>query len=197
MNFLAHLHIAEQCNSHLAGNLLADFVKGDPYVQYPRTVADGIKLHRFVDSFIDALPEVRLCRQLFSPTTRRVSGIALDITWDHFLAMHWTQYHADPLPEFIHSAQHEVSLFTENLPDAYQLTMARMWQQNWLSQYQYPETINLTLTRMAQRRPKLYQLAHCPDDINLHYNELEDQFHCIYPQVEFAAREFSSELHRS
>ncbi|MGF1699203.1 ACP phosphodiesterase [Photobacterium makurazakiensis] len=197
MNFLAHLHIAEQCNSHLAGNLLADFVKGDPYLQYPRNVADGIKLHRFVDSFIDALPEVRQCRQLFSPATRRVSGIALDITWDHFLARHWAQYHAESLPKFIHFAQHEVSLFTDNLPDAYQLTMARMWQQNWLSQYQYPETIKQALTRMAQRRPKLHQLAHCPDDINLHYNELEDQFHCIYPQVEFAAREFSCKLHRS
>ncbi|WP_420848114.1 ACP phosphodiesterase, partial [Photobacterium sanctipauli] len=97
MNFLAHLHLAEQCNSHLAGNLLADFVRGDPYQQYPKHVADGIKLHRFVDSYIDSLPEVRECRQLFVPETRRVSGIALDITWDHFLARHWAQYHPSPL----------------------------------------------------------------------------------------------------
>lgn len=34
MNFLAHLHIAKHCNSNLAGNLLGDFVKGDPNKHY-------------------------------------------------------------------------------------------------------------------------------------------------------------------
>ncbi|MFA0070425.1 ACP phosphodiesterase, partial [Vibrio breoganii] len=34
MNFLAHLHIAQHCKSNLAGNLLGDFVKGDPNKHY-------------------------------------------------------------------------------------------------------------------------------------------------------------------
>ena len=51
MNFLAHLHIAQHCNSNLAGNLLGDFVKGDPNKHYSDSLSDGIRLHRFVDSY--------------------------------------------------------------------------------------------------------------------------------------------------
>ncbi len=46
MNYLAHLHIAEQSDSNLLGNLLGDFVKGDPSKRYGVDVVQGIRLHR-------------------------------------------------------------------------------------------------------------------------------------------------------
>ncbi|MGF1738283.1 ACP phosphodiesterase [Photobacterium satsumensis] len=190
MNFLAHLHLAQQCNSHLAGNLLADFVRGDPYRQFNQDIADGIKLHRFVDSYIDAMPEVRNCRQLFGSDTRRVSGIALDMVWDHFLARHWQQFHPLTLPEFVRETRAEVEQYQHNMPENYLLTMNRMWQQNWLLQYQYPESLETSLTRMANRRPKLHQLALTPAVLMVNYSKLEQQFFVIYPQVEQAARGF-------
>ncbi|KHT59176.1 acyl carrier protein phosphodiesterase [Photobacterium gaetbulicola] len=190
MNFLAHLHLAQQCNSHLAGNLLADFVRGDPYRQFDRDIADGIKLHRFVDSYIDAMPEVRQCRQLFGPTTRRVSGIALDMAWDHFLARHWQQFHPQTLPDFVTAARAEVEKYQHNMPESYLLTMSRMWQQNWLLQYRYPETLNTALLRMAERRPRLHQLALTPEVLMANYRQLEEAFFLIYPQVEQAAQQF-------
>ncbi|UXI00729.1 ACP phosphodiesterase [Photobacterium sp. TY1-4] len=190
MNFLAHLHLADHCRSHLAGNLLADFVRGDPDRMYSREVANGIRLHRFVDSYIDAMPEVLHCRELFSPQTRRVSGIALDIAWDHFLARHWQHYHPLPLTTFVNDARAEVTAYQGTAPEAYHLTMARMWQQQWLLQYQDVSTIQTALERMAGRRPRLYQLAHCPADINRHYDQLEQQFFSIYPQIIAAADQF-------
>lgn len=30
MNFLAHIHLAQRAQSSLLGNLMADFVRGDP-----------------------------------------------------------------------------------------------------------------------------------------------------------------------
>lgn len=188
MNFLAHLHLAQQCNSHLAGNLVADFVRGDPYRQFSKDIADGIKLHRFVDSYIDAMPEVKQCRQLFGPDTRRVSGIALDMVWDHFLARHWQQFHPHPLSDFVNTARTEVEPYQHNMPKAYLLMMDRMWQQNWLLQYQYPETLETALVRMASRRPRLHQLALTPAVLMANYNQLEQQFFLIYPQVELAAK---------
>ncbi|MGF1725104.1 ACP phosphodiesterase [Photobacterium nomapromontoriensis] len=193
MNFLAHLHLAKQCDSHLAGNLLADFIRGDPYRLYSSNVANGIKLHRFVDSYIDALPEVLRCRQRFTPETRRVSGIALDITWDHFLAKHWHRYHSTPLAHFVQQAQQEIALFDEEQPEAFTLTMERMWHQQWLLQYQHSDTIDRALERMALRRPRLYQLANCPAVIQRHYHLFEQQFHRIYPQVQQAAKTYSQQ----
>ncbi|OLQ75883.1 ACP phosphodiesterase [Photobacterium proteolyticum] len=193
MNFLAHLHLADRCCSHMAGNLLADFVRGDPYQQYPLAVADGIKLHRFVDSYIDAMPEVLQCRQLFTTDTRRVSGIALDIAWDHFLAKHWPLYHPLALPDFVSQARQQVEQYQDNLPDSYRLTMSRMWQQQWLLQYRDQRTITTALERMALRRPKLHQLANCPELIDKHYDTLELRFHAIYPQVIRATHTYRSQ----
>ncbi|UTV27170.1 ACP phosphodiesterase [Photobacterium atrarenae] len=190
MNFLAHLHLADHCRSHLAGNLLADFVRGDPDRQYHREVANGIRLHRFIDSYIDAMPEVLRCRELFGPNTRRVSGIALDITWDHFLARHWSHFHDQPLPTFVNEAQAEVNAYHGEVPEAYRQTMARMWQQQWLLQYQNAATIQTALERMASRRPRLHQLAQCPKEISRHYDDLEQQFFQIYPQIITAADTF-------
>ncbi|KMV31236.1 ACP phosphodiesterase [Photobacterium swingsii] len=187
MNFLAHLDLADFCQSHLAGNLLADFVRGDPYKQHTKAAADGIKLHRFVDGYIDAMPQVKQCQRLFRPETRRVSGIALDLTWDHFLAKHWLRYHSHSLLEFVTQAQQDVERYQYNLPESYQQMSARMWQQQWLIQYQEAATIETALTRMAIRRPKLHQLANTPTDIFTHYQQLETTFHAIYPQIQQAA----------
>ncbi|MGF1688119.1 ACP phosphodiesterase [Photobacterium japonica] len=193
MNFLAHLHLAYHCNSHLMGNILGDFVRGDPFRQYSQPVAQGIALHRFVDSYIDALPAVLACRQRFTPDTRRVSGIALDLAWDHFLAKHWNLYDPHPLSTFVSDAQRAFEQFEENPPPPFTAMMQRMWQQQWLVQYQHIGTIELALERMAIRRPRLHQLAECPAVIHQHYDALEQQFHTIYPQVQHAAKQFTEQ----
>jgi len=84
MNFLAHLHLARLADSSLLGNLMADFVRGNPHQHWSAPVADGILMHRRLDVMTDALPEVRTARQLFRAETYRVAPITLDVIWDHF-----------------------------------------------------------------------------------------------------------------
>lgn len=190
MNFLAHLHLADHCQSHLAGNLLADFVRGDPYRYYSADVAAGIKLHRFVDSYIDSQPEVRAWRRAFPPHIRRVSGIALDMIWDHYLARHWQRYHDLPLPVFVKQARKEVEGFNGNEPEHYRQMTQRMWQQEWLIEYQQVASIHQALERMAIRRPKLSSLAACPPFLAGHYLELEHSFYILYPRLMEASQAF-------
>ncbi len=84
MNFLAHLHLAHLAESSLSGNLLADFVRGNPEQDYPPAVVDGIHMHRRIDVMTDNLPQVKEAREWFRPETRRVAPITLDVMWDHF-----------------------------------------------------------------------------------------------------------------
>lgn len=95
MNFLAHLHLAHLADSSLSGNLLADFVRGNPATHYPPDVVEGIYMHRRIDVMTDNLPEVREAREWFRHETRRVAPITLDVMWDHFLSRHWTQISPD------------------------------------------------------------------------------------------------------
>lgn len=91
MNFLAHLHTAHLADSSLPGNLMADFVRGNPQGDYPAEIIDGIYMHRRIDVMTDNLAEVKEAREWFRPQTRRVAPITLDVMWDHFLSQHWAQ----------------------------------------------------------------------------------------------------------
>ncbi len=78
MNFLAHLHLAHLADSSLPGNLMADFVRGNPQGDYPAEIIDGIFMHRRIDVMTDNLAEVKEAREWFRPQTRRVAPITLD-----------------------------------------------------------------------------------------------------------------------
>lgn len=108
MNFLAHLHIADHCNSHFMGNLLGDFVKGDPSKLYDSDITNGIKLHRFVDRITDHHPIVEECKPHFKGVARRFAPIALDMFWDHCLAKHWNDFHQESLDDFVEFAFQKV-----------------------------------------------------------------------------------------
>ncbi|CAH0991317.1 Acyl carrier protein phosphodiesterase [Sinobacterium norvegicum] len=189
MNYLAHLHIAEVCHSHFAGNLLGDFVKGSPEQQHPAEVAAGIRLHRFVDSFTDQHPLVKQAKTLFVDERRRYAPIALDMFWDHCLAKHWQQYHSKPLSHFNRHAAAEVARYQDNLPERYQRLMRYMWPQRWLESYQEIDNIGLSLARMSQRSPRMAPLADCIIDLQQHYHALEEIFPEFYPLLLTAAQQ--------
>lgn len=118
MNFLAHLHLAHLADSSLPGNLMADFVRGNPQGDYPAEIIDGIFMHRRIDVMTDNLAEVKEAREWFRPQTRRVAPITLDVMWDHFLSQHWAQLSPDlPLDEFVRYAERQiVPILPESTP---------------------------------------------------------------------------------
>lgn len=116
-------------NSSLLGNLLADFVRGNPAADYQPDVVAGIMMHRRVDVLTDSLPQVKASRDYFSAPYRRVAPITLDVVWDHFLARHWQQLEpsrdlhqftrGSPQPDRTFSAAHAAALSEpERLPVA-------------------------------------------------------------------------------
>lgn len=86
MNFLAHLHLAHLAESSLSGNLLADFVRGNPEENFPPDVVAGIHMHRRIDVLTDNLPEVREAREWFRRETaalRLLRWMSCGITFFH------------------------------------------------------------------------------------------------------------------
>lgn len=184
MNFLAHLHLATLANSSLTGNLLADFVRGDPHAQWPTAIAEGIILHRRLDALTDQLPEVRQACTLFRPETRRVAPITLDVVWDHFLARHWTQLHAgQSLAQFSVCAQREITPQLPGTPVAFQELNHIMWRERWLERYAEQAWMENVLNGMARRRPRLHRLRDSYLDFADHYQTLERLFFLFYPRL--------------
>jgi len=191
LNYLAHLHIADHCQSSLLGNLLGDFVRGNPESQYPAYISQGVRLHRFVDSFTDSHPLVLESKSLFPQGVRRFSGIALDMFWDHCLAKRWGEFHSVELSHFCHLAQNEIQIqVNQTLPDSFIRTSSAMWNGGWLESYQQLENIEFALNRMSQRRPTMGVLAECFPYLEKNYRDLNEVFTCFYPEILTASKRF-------
>lgn len=184
MNFLAHLHLAYLAESSLPGNLLADFVRGNPDGTYPDEVVEGIRMHRRVDALTDALPEVREAKAWFRPETRRVAPITLDVMWDHFLSRHWAQISPDrPLTEFVRYARAQVATILPVSPPQFVNLNSYLWSEKWLERYREMAFIQQVLNGMANRRPRLDALRDSWHDLDAHYPALEKQFWQFYPRM--------------
>ncbi|MCG9674093.1 ACP phosphodiesterase [Vibrio chagasii] len=193
MNFLAHLHIAKHCKSNLAGNLLGDFVKGDPNKYYSDSLSDGIRLHRFVDSYTDRHEVSRSAKSLFSNQTKRFAPIALDVFWDHCLANHWAQFSTQSLEHFCSDSHQQIFENQEpHWPEHFITVHQKMAGQRWLESYQEMSSIEMVLQRMALRRPKLGLLKACYADLESHYDTLQCHFNELYPMVLKEANEFNA-----
>lgn len=184
MNFLAHLHLAMLADSSLLGNLLADFVRGNPAGKYPPVVVAGIMMHRRVDVLTDSLPQVKTCRIYFSEPHRRVAPITLDVVWDHFLARHWQRLAPSiSLHDFTQQARAQIVPHLPSTPPRFQYLNGNLWPERWLERYAELPFIGNVLAGMASRRPRLSALAGSFADVESHYHQLETQFWQFYPQM--------------
>ncbi|MDW6005050.1 acyl carrier protein phosphodiesterase [Vibrio mangrovi] len=189
MNFLAHLHLAQSCQSSLLGNLLGDFVKGDPKERYPGLIVDGIRLHRFIDTYTDSHPLIQELKSCFPGTSRRFAPIALDLFWDHCLARHWSDHHPHSLNEFCQAACIQIEQeLTFTVPESFMKVHQRMWQGRWLESYAEFDNIEYALQRMSRRSPRMQALSSCTPSLKIHYERLYAAFVRLYPQVLEAAR---------
>ena len=101
MNFLAHLYLAGDDENLRLGALLGDFVRGNEALRvYPPGLQHGIRLHRHIDAFTDAMPAVMELRRWFRTPFRRFGGIIIDHGLDYELARNWDDYSPLPLDGF-------------------------------------------------------------------------------------------------
>ncbi|HEV7490838.1 MAG TPA: ACP phosphodiesterase [Rhodanobacteraceae bacterium] len=100
MNILAHALLAAPDDDRIFGSLIGDFVRGAIDPALPSGVREGIVLHRAIDTYTDAHPEIAAARPLFEPPFRRYAGIMLDMWFDHLLAREWRHYGDGALDDF-------------------------------------------------------------------------------------------------
>lgn len=183
MNYLAHLHLAENNDAALVGNLLGDFIKGRLDPQLDPRIYQGIKLHRAVDRFTDAHPIHRRSRQRISSRRRRYAGIIVDMAYDHFLARHWSQFRHDPLETFANRVYAALYRYYAVLTPRLRRVLPCMVRENWLTAYRELDGIGLALDRLALRLSRPSPLPGAVDEIRGSYRELEMDFMQLLPEL--------------
>ncbi|WP_301153943.1 ACP phosphodiesterase [Metapseudomonas otitidis] len=188
MNYLAHLHLGGPAPHQLLGSLYGDFVKGPLDGRWPQAIEAGIRLHRRIDLFTDTHPLVRDARALFPAARRRVSGILLDLFFDHCLARDWADYAEVPLPAFTGQV-YRVLADQAALPGALARIAPRMAEQDWLGSYREFDTLAAVVGGMSRRLSRPELLAGGFDELAERYQPLSDHFRRFYPELQrFAAQ---------
>ena len=192
VNYLAHVLLGEQSPEGFVGALLGDFVKGrlDQHEgKWPEGIARGIRLHRAIDRFTDAHPVPRCSRNRFVPPRRRFAGIIVDICYDHFLCLAWSQFSRRPLGEFTDSVYQALSDHREILPPRLAAAAPRMIERNWLGSYCDLERMGRAIDGVSTRVRGGESMRGAVQDVRAVYSALEGDFHAFFPELaSFAAQ---------
>lgn len=184
MNYLAHLYLAEDSPESLLGNLMGDFVKGFiNNMDYSEAIVRGIKLHRQVDTYTDSHAIFLRSKRLIEPTNRRYAGIIIDVFYDHFLAKCWSDYSAQPLPEFAAKVYNVLEDYHNILPETLQRIVPRIVAENWLMSYADIEGIETVLIGLSRRIKRQNSLAMAVEDLRENYDRLLLDFEQFFPEL--------------
>ncbi|WP_332670299.1 acyl carrier protein phosphodiesterase [Aromatoleum sp.] len=151
MNFLAHAFLAGDSPADQLGGLIGDFVKGPLPAGLPAEVAAGVKLHRLIDVFAETEAAFARSRARVSPPRRRVAGVIVDMVYDHFLALHWSRFRAEPLDAFTSRMYRLMDVNAALLPPRLLEILPRMRDADWLASYRSAESTALALDRIGLR----------------------------------------------
>ncbi|MEX6502284.1 ACP phosphodiesterase [Pseudomonas zhanjiangensis] len=188
MNYLAHLHLGGDAPAQLLGSLYGDFVKGPLAGQWPADIEAAIRLHRRIDAFTDSHPLQAQARARFAVERRRYAGILLDLFFDHCLALHWSDYAAEPLEQFT-GRVYRVLDAEPALPGRLALIAPRMAAQDWLGSYREFAVLEQVLAGIGRRLSRPGLLDGSLIELERLYQPLSEDFRQFYPElVEFARR---------
>ena len=189
MNFLAHFHLAWPDEGLVAGGLEGDYHKGPLRGDLPPAIERGVKLHRAIDAYTDSHPLIQQLRRELPRNLRRYAGILIDLSFDHYLARHWSTFSDIPLPEFNARVYRTLTSHESALSDGSRTMLARMVEYDILGLYLDWETIPASAARIGQRFKRHNPFHDIDRELSPARPALEQTFLAFYPEL----RSFSAE----
>ena len=151
MNFLAHAFLSGENKDFIIGNFIADSVKGKKYLNYRHGIANGILLHRKIDTFTDRHPDVSIAKIHLYRHFGKYSSIVCDIYFDHFLALYWEDYSIEPLLSYTERIYSIIKEELDGLPEEVKYFFPSMMKHNWLYNYKNFNGLERTFDGMSRR----------------------------------------------
>ncbi|MEO6800133.1 MAG: ACP phosphodiesterase [Rhodanobacter sp.] len=194
MNHLAHVLLAGDDEALRLGGMLGDFVRGrpDPAV-WPTRVIDGIRLHRAIDVYTDAHPDVLAAKAELPPPYRRYAGILLDMWFDHCLARDFSHWCEQPLSQY--SGELRALLWRRDalLTPALRQFQAYMEANDLPAGYADRAVLGRALGGIGQRLSRANPLDSALPVLVAHEDELQRRFEAFFPQLQGFVGEWTEE----
>lgn len=187
MNLLAHALLSPPEAEVRLGNVLADFVKGRDRRSMTPAFQEGVRQHQVIDAFTDYHPIVSRSKARIKDF-RHVTGILVDVFYDHFLTLHWNRYAREPLGDFTARLYAEFASLPVALPAESRGILDQLISDDWLGSYGTIDGIEDTLCRIAERLEarvgKDFGLRTGATELVAHFDDLERDFAEYFPLLQ-------------
>jgi acyl carrier protein phosphodiesterase len=194
MNFLAHFHLAWPDPGLVAGGLEGDYRKGLLRGELPRNIESGVRLHRAIDAYTDAHPVIAQLKRQFPAGLRRYAGILIDLSFDHFLSVHWARFSDITLEEFSHKVYSTLSDNGPHLSDGSRRMLGRLIEHDILGLYGDWDTIPASAERIGRRFRRENPFLDIGAALAGERGRLEHAFLSFYPDLQVYSNELQIEL---
>ena len=188
MNFLAHQYLSFESPPVMAGNFMADSIRGVLSVHIPTEVLLGIQVHRFIDTYTDTHPLVLGSRALLYPHFSKYAAVVQDVFYDHFLAIDWNVYHHEPLTSFTSRVYTSLSHYQPIMNDKAKRTLYYMTRHKWLEGYHAREGVHRALTGLASRATFKSNMENSLPALDANFDALKTAFDAFFPELERAVK---------
>ena len=197
MNHLVHFLLTGDDDELRLGDVLGDFVKGrvERFEHHGLTerMRTGIQLHRTIDAFSDRHPAVLRSKRILAPVYGRLSGVIVDVFYDHVLARRWAEHHPRPLPDYTQDVYRTLRRNLHRLPPAVHPLINAMSLGDWLRGYSSQHGIERALQGMAQRRPVAAGIGTAGHLLIEHFERFSADFDEFLPDLKVRCDEFLAE----
>jgi acyl carrier protein phosphodiesterase len=191
MNHLAHALLAGGDEWLQLGGMLGDFVHGQPDPQLlPPRVITGIRLHRAIDVYTDAHPDVLAAKALLPPPYRRYAGILLDMWFDHCLARDFPRWSGQPLDDYSEALRALLHRHDALLPPALRRFRGYMEAHGLPAGYADRAILGRALAGIGQRLSRANPLDSALPVLVQREVALQERFDAFFPQLREFAREW-------
>jgi acyl carrier protein phosphodiesterase len=194
MNYLAHLVLSGVDKELRIGNFIADSVRGKNFSRFPERVAQGIMVHRYIDTFTDNHPIVKQSKNLIRPTYGLWSSVIVDLYYDHFIAANWSDFHPVELEKYTLSFYADLEEYWDILPPRIQRFYPVMVEHNWIYSYRTVKGMSQILYQMNKRTKGKSNMQNADKELILHYDLLETQFRLFFTELQTYSKELILEL---
>lgn len=188
MNHLAHALLSGDDPDRILGGMLGDFVHGGIPAQLRPGVQAGLRLHRAIDVFTDAHPEVAEARRLLPPPYRRFGGILLDMWFDHELARDFASWSGQPLDTYSAGLRALLHRHHGLLPDGLKRFLIYMEAHDLPAGYAERTEIERALHGVSARLSRANPVGEAMPVLVELEPQLRERFEAFFPQLrDFAA----------
>lgn len=134
MNYLAHSYLTFT-DQQIVGQFLQDHIQNKNRFLLPKSIQEGIILHREVDTFTDSHPAISEAKKIFSPLVRLYSGAFVDVAMDYFLANDPSIKNPNEWKQFSQHVYRVLKTHDSFFPEPFHRMLARMSSDDWLYNY--------------------------------------------------------------